>query len=69
MKNNFLLSTWLWNRRHATRFRIPEGGVAIVLTDRAQYQKLIDGLADADIWSDANYSEVLTNHSTQILTN
>lgn len=69
MTNKFKLLTWLWNRRKGSSFKIPKGGTAIVLTDRAQYEHLINGLSDADVWTNGHYSEVLTNPETQILTN
>ncbi|MDP2058533.1 MAG: hypothetical protein Q8J97_02255 [Flavobacteriaceae bacterium] len=69
MKNIILLFQWLYNRRKTKTFTIPEGGTAIILTDREQYNILVNGLSDADTWTNGHYSEVLTNPQTQILTN
>lgn len=73
MKNNLLFLTWLWNRRKASRktiqFSIPEGGVAIILKDQEQYLKLIDALEETDLWTNGDFSKILTNHTTQIIKN
>lgn len=67
--NRLKFLIWLYNRRKARTFQIPEGGHAIILPDTQSLMKIIDGLADADNWTDQNYSAVLTNHTTQILNN
>jgi hypothetical protein len=69
MNHNLIFLKWLWNRRKTSSFKIPKGGVAIVLTSRDEYDQIVNGLADSDIWGDTNYSRILTNHKTQILTN
>jgi len=69
MTNKFKLLIWLWNRRKTSSFRIPKGGVAIVLANRDHYDQLIYGLSTADGYTDGNYSKVLTNRQTQILKN
>jgi hypothetical protein len=64
MKTKFPLLKWLFTRHNRPTFSIPAGGYAVVLNTYADFEKLVEGLSDAEVWTGEKYSEILTKPET-----
>lgn len=68
MKRNLLRFEWPFRKARNTTgksFEIPPGGCALIFTDTKTYETIIDGLADAQLWTGYNYPRLL-NEATFI---